>query len=283
MERRKGVFRMRIHRLYAPSLIGDHTLCYVHKNAAGQSCVNEVPIAVRYSCCGETLTDDNAIQSMTIVLPPNTLINGGDFLAVGDSDLLLRWRASDASFEVIKNGFMSVSAKFEVLRAMTVGVLTVSDKGSRGERTDTAGPELESLIAALGGSVCERKIIPDDKDEIIAAVKNWVHKGYNLVLTTGGTGLSPRDVTPEALLSIAEKEVPGFGEMMRIKTLVHTPRAFLTRSVAVIIGKTLVVAFPGSQRGVRQCFEAISPALRHGVETLSGWDSECGSHSGHHH
>ena len=103
MERRKGVFRMRIHRLYAPSLIGDHTLCYVHKNAAGQSCVNEVPIAVRYSCCGETLTDDNAIQSMTIVLPPNTLINGGDFLAVGDSDLLLRWRASDASFEVIKS------------------------------------------------------------------------------------------------------------------------------------------------------------------------------------
>lgn len=273
---------MRIHRLYAPSLIGDHTLCYVHKNAAQESCVNEVPIAIRYSCCGEALADERAGKSMTIVLPPKTEVKDGDFLAVGDSDLLLRWQAEAGSFEIIKNGFMSVSAKVEVWRAMTVSVLTISDKGSRGERTDTAGPELESLIVALGGSVCERKIVPDDKEEIIAAVKSWADKGYNLILTTGGTGLSPRDVTPEALLAIAEKEVPGFGEMMRVKTLVHTPRAFLTRSVAVIIGKTLIIAFPGSQRGVRQCFEAVSPALRHGVETLAGWDSECGSHNDHH-
>ena len=128
----------------------------------------------------------------------------------------------------------------------------------------------------------DKKIVPDEKDEIAGAVRSWCEEGYNLVLTTGGTGLSPRDVTPEALLGVADKIVPGFGEMMRMKTLEFTERAFLTRSVAVICNKTLVIAFPGSQRGARQCFEAIVPALRHGIETLAGWDSECGGHSHRH-
>ena len=269
---------MRIHRLYAPSLIGDHTLCYIHKNAAGDSCVNEVPITVSYSCCGEDIdARPESASSMTLVLPPHTHLNGGDFLSIGEEDCLLCWDEEQRRFEVKKNGFIGTSSPIQIWRPISVAVLTISDKGSRGEREDTAGPELESLVFLIGGVAAERKIVPDDKDTIAKSVKEWADKGYNLILTTGGTGLSERDVTPEALMSIAEKTVPGFGEMMRIKTLVHTPRAFLTRSIAVITGKTLVIAFPGSQRGAKQCFEAISPALRHGVETLAGWDGECGS------
>ncbi|HAJ93374.1 MAG TPA: molybdenum cofactor biosynthesis protein [Synergistaceae bacterium] len=165
---------------------------------------------------------------------------------------------------------------------MRAAILTVSDKGSRGDRIDTAGPELERLITAQGAFVEDKKIVPDEKEEIAGTVRSWCDEGYDLVLTTGGTGLSPRDVTPEALMGIADKVVPGFGEMMRIKTLEFTERAFLTRSVAVICKNTLVIAFPGSQRGARQCFEAIVPALRHGIETLAGWDSECGGHSHRH-
>ena len=265
---------MRILRLYAPSLIGDHTLCYVHSNAKGESCVNEVPIKIRYAAAGEPLDSDEAKSAMTIVLPQGASIEDGTFLSTGDA--LLRWNGESKSFDVPRTGFLSVSAKAEIWRPIKTAVLTISDKGSRGEREDTAGPELARLASNLGCVIDDKKIVPDEPAEITAAVKKWSAEGFNLVLTTGGTGLSPRDATPEALLSIADKVVPGFGEMMRMKTLVHTPRAFLTRSVAVITGRTLTIAFPGSRRGASQCFEAISEGLRHGVETLAGWEGECG-------
>jgi molybdenum cofactor synthesis domain-containing protein len=271
---------MRILRLYAPSLIGDHTLCYAHSNAAGESCINEVPIKIKFAFAGDSLSADAASKAMTIFLPAGTEINDGDFLAVGEGDSLLRWDARIQRFIVLKAGFLSVSAHAQIWHPIRTAVLTVSDKGSRGERIDTAGPELERLAASLGAVVEDKKIVPDDTGAISEAVKTWCDEGYNLILTTGGTGLSPRDVTPEALISVAEKIVPGFGEAMRMRTLVHTPRAFLTRSVAVIRNRTLIIAFPGSQRGARQCFEAVSQALRHGVETLAGWDGECGGHSG---
>ena len=98
-----------------------------------------------------------------------------------------------------------------------------------------------------------KMIVPDERDVIARTLKEWCGEGFDLILTTGGTGLSQRDVTPEALMDIAEKTVPGFGEMMRMRTLKYTERAFLTRSLAVICGKTLVIAFPGSRRGAAQC------------------------------
>lgn len=274
---------MRILRLYAPSLIGDHTLCYVHSSAAGESCINETPIKVRFALPGEDLSGPEAEASMTIVLSPEAKIKDGDFLSVDDGKTLLKWDAPLKRFNVVTPGFISVSAPAEVWRPIRAAVLTVSDKGSRGERVDTAGPELERLVSALGAVVEDRKIVPDEAADIAAAVRQWSDSGVNLVLTTGGTGLSQRDVTPEALLSIADKTVPGFGEVMRMKTLVYTPRAFLTRSVAVIVKNTLVIAFPGSKRGAGQCFEAIAPALRHGIETLAGWDGECGEDHRHRH
>jgi len=267
---------MRLLRLFAPSLIGDHTLCYVHCNASGDSCINEVPINIRFALAGEDISSDEYVNAMTLVLPTGAVVNDGDFLSVGKGDSLLRWDADSERFDVLKAGFLSVSAHAEVWRPIRTAVLTISDKGSRNERVDTAGPELERLVADLGGVVGDRRIVPDEAAVIAETVKEWCSQGYNLILTTGGTGLSVRDVTPEALMSVAEKVVPGFGEVMRMQTLIHTPRAFLTRSVAVIRGKTLVIAFPGSQRGAKQCFEVIAAALRHGVETLAGWDGECG-------
>lgn len=267
---------MRVLRLYAPLLIGDLTLCYVHSKAGGESCVNEIPLNIRFALAGAVLKDTDIEKSMTIVLPFETKIKDGDFLAFDDSDLLLRWNAKTLNFTVIKCGFLSVSAKFSIWKPLCVAVLTVSDKSWKGEREDTAGPELEELVSNLGGIVVERAIVPDDIDAIANTVIDWCEKGYNLVLTTGGTGLSPRDVTPEALMSIAEKTVPGFGELMRMTTIAHTPRAFLTRGLAVIKNKTLVIAFPGSKRGASQCFNALSLGIRHGVETLIGLKSECG-------
>ena len=265
---------MRILRLWAPSLIGDHTLCYVHSNACGASCINEVPIRIVFALAGEDLKQEKFADAMTVVLPPDAKVGDGCFISTGDA--LLRWNQLNDCFDVAKSGFLSVSAPAEIWRPLKTAVLTVSDKGSRGEREDTAGPELARLVSELGAVVDDRKIVPDEPDQIAAAVTQWSEEGYNLVLCTGGTGLSPRDNTPEALMSIADKVVPGFGETMRAKTMVYTPRAFLTRSVAVIKGRTLAIAFPGSKRGASQCFEAIAPALRHGVETLAGWDGECG-------
>lgn len=268
---------MRILRLYAPSLIGDHTLCYVSTNRDENTYVNDVKTPVLWARAGEPLDDEEYASALTIVLPPQAKLDEGDFLSVGKhGQTLLRWQ--EGRFRICRAGFLGVSERVEIWPAIRAAVLTVSDKGSRGEREDTAGPELIRLAYMQGCVVEERKIVPDDAEEICAAVMAWAEAGINLVLTTGGTGLSPRDNTPEALLSIADKVVPGFGEMMRIETLKYTERSFLTRSVAVMIGRTLAIAFPGSRRGAGQCFESIAGGLRHAVETLIGKSSECGGH-----
>ena len=269
---------MRILRLYAPALIGDHTLCYVHTNKAGSSCINDVELPLRYAHAGEALTDEKAAAAMTVVLPQQAVIGDGDFLSAGENNALLRWNAASGTFSVCRAGFLGVSEAVEIWTPVRTAVLTVSDKGSRGERIDTAGPELERLAFNLGCVTEKKKIVPDDPDAIRETVCEWASQGIDLILTTGGTGLSPRDNTPEALISIADKSVPGFGEMMRMETLKYTPRAFLTRSVAVVRGNSLIISFPGSMRGASQCFEAISGGLRHAVETLTGISSECGNH-----
>lgn len=269
----------RILRLYSPYLTGDLTLCYAHKNDENNTCINEVPVKINYAYCGDRLEISDTCGLMTIVFPKDTKIKHGDFLSFDASCCVLRFDEEKSCFDVIRNGFLSVSASFEIWHPMTAAVLTISDKCSKGEREDTAGPELETLALTIGAVTVERKVTADDMDAIAQVITEWSDKGYDLILTTGGTGLSKRDVTPEALLSIADKVVPGFGETMRLKTQTFTPLAFLTRSVAVIRKSTLVIAFPGSKRAVRQCFDAVSEAIRHGVGTLRGYDTECGGHS----
>ncbi len=158
---------------------------------------------------------------------------------------------------------------------MKVGLLTVSDKGARGERPDRSGPALREMIEAAGGEVVRTKIVPDEPDEIRAALLAWSDEGLDLVLTTGGTGFGPRDRTPEATRSVIERETPGLPEAMRRAGAEKTPTAMLSRAAAGIHGATLIVNLPGSEKAARESLAAILPALPHGLEVLRGAASEC--------
>ncbi|MDY6906845.1 MAG: molybdopterin adenylyltransferase [Chloroflexota bacterium] len=165
----------------------------------------------------------------------------------------------------------------------TVGILTVSDRGSRGEREDTSGQEIQRLLAALDARVVKYEVVPDERGLISARLKEWVdEEGIDLILTTGGTGLAPRDVTPEATRAVLEREAPGFAEAMRAESLKQTPRGMLSRAVAGTRGASLVVNLPGSPRAVRECLAAIMPVLPHAIETLKGEGGECAQDGGGH-
>ncbi len=159
-----------------------------------------------------------------------------------------------------------------------VGILTVSDRGHKGERHDASGPELAGLLDPKLFQVAATGVVPDEKEAIAAQLRQWCDwEHFALILTTGGTGLSPRDVTPEATLAVAERLVPGLPEAMRAAGLAKTPHAMLSRGVAVIRGCTLIVNLPGSPRGARENLTAILSALPHALEKLGGDPSECGA------
>ena len=159
---------------------------------------------------------------------------------------------------------------------LRVGVITASDKGSRGEREDLSGPTLAKLVQEIGGEVVEYVVLPDDQTMLEEKMCQWADEvGLNLILTTGGTGFSLRDVTPEATLAVADRLVPGIAEVMRQESLKVTPKAMLSRAVAVLRKRTLIINMPGSPKAVRECFAAIAPALPHGIQILKGEASEC--------
>src|SRR5689334_21234848 len=149
------------------------------------------------------------------------------------------------------------------------GILTLSDRSSRGERADSSGPALANLIQAEGGSVVKQALLPDEESAIREILKNWAENGeMDVILTTGGTGFSPRDVTPEATRAILERETPGLAEAMRAASLKVTPHAMLSRIVTGIRKRTLILNLPGSPKGAVENFQVVIPVLPHAVQLL---------------
>lgn len=157
-----------------------------------------------------------------------------------------------------------------------VALLTASDKGARGEREDSSAAVIKEMIASIEGEVVAYNVVPDEKDELVAKLVDYAdNQKVDLVLTTGGSGLAPRDVTPEATLEVVDRLIPGIPEAMRFAGLKVTPHAMLSRAVAGSRGKTLIINLPGSPRAVRENLDVILPALPHALEVLQGRAREC--------
>ncbi len=260
------------------------SMLYLHLGSKGECRVNGNPAEVFGS--GPGFLERLKEGQWQILFSSDCPMKEGHFIAFEkDGPVLLIEEPFETSFKLkpVRGGFLSLSQKVTLLRPVNVGVLTVSDKGSRGERKDTAGPALEELVTPIGAVVSRRAIVPDDRVLIAETLRDWTDREkLHLVLVTGGTGLSSRDVTPEALQDVADRIVPGFGEAMRRKTEPLFDRSILSRAIAVTRGCSLLISFPGSERGVRQCYEAIGGVLRHALDILNGWEGDCALH-GHSH
>lgn len=246
----------------------DLTMAYLHKGSLGEDMVDGIPrkIFVTDPMPLQSLNDPS--QSLTLVLSQG-IEDKTNLISFSNGEVILRLTEDDEA-EIFKGGFLSLSSEYEEWFPISLGVITVSDRRSRGELIDTSGPALENLARSIGAICQEYKIVPDDIDEIRRVVCDWCDKkSLNLILLTGGTGISQRDVTPEALLPLSDKIVYGIGEYMRWSTSLSNPMSILSRGIAISRGKTLLVALPGSERGAIECFSAVSFSLRHAVEVLT--------------
>jgi molybdopterin adenylyltransferase len=157
-------------------------------------------------------------------------------------------------------------------------IITVSDRGSRGGRADTSGPEIAGMLEKAGMEIVGRRIIPDEKEEIGRTLIEWSDgENVDLILTTGGTGVSPRDVTPDATREVIDREIPGMAEAMRRHSSAVTPHAMISRAMAGIRGRTLIINLPGSPRGARENLSILLPALAHAIEKIQGDQKDCAS------
>ena len=156
-----------------------------------------------------------------------------------------------------------------------IGVVTLSDKGSQGQRVDESGPVVQKMLEAVG-QLTHVLILPDDVKSITEILTAWSdQEKLNLIVTTGGTGLTPRDVTPQATLQVIDYEVPGMAEVMRMQSLKQTPHAMLSRAIVGVRGQTMIVNLPGSPKAARENLEAVMPALPHALAKLAGDPSDC--------
>lgn len=161
-------------------------------------------------------------------------------------------------------------------KEIRAGVLTISDKGSQGKRTDESGEVATNMLQAQGFSILEKKIIPDDRQKIMDTIVDWVDRiGLSLIVTSGGTGLSPTDVTPQAMEGILDYKVPGMAEAMRAASLKKTPHAMISRAMVGVRGSCLIINLPGSPGGVQDNLSVLLPALPHALSKLAGDTSDC--------
>jgi len=161
------------------------------------------------------------------------------------------------------------------LSVISAAILTMSDRGSRGEREDKSGPVIGELLKGIDADILYYEVIPDEKEIIKEKLIEYSEK-VDLILTTGGTGLGPRDVTPEATMEVIERDIPGIAEIMRFEGVKKTPRAVLSRAVAGVRGKALIVNLPGSPAAVKENLSVIMDILPHAIEKIKGDTKDCG-------
>ena len=162
------------------------------------------------------------------------------------------------------------------MNQIRAAILTLSDKGSRGERVDESGPALSAWLAEHGVRTVHAHVIPDEYEQIVQVLTDWADRDIaDLILTTGGTGVSPRDVTPEATMQVCSRMIPGLGELMRLESLKITPMAALSRAVAGIRHQSLIINLPGSPKGALENLAAVWAVIGHGVEKIRGGQQDC--------
>lgn len=176
--------------------------------------------------------------------------------------------------EVLLGGKIRVGDGLEIKNSYRFGVITASDKGACGEREDLSGPAVSKILLPWG-DVIDQVIVPDNRTAIAKVLLDMVSKEVDAIFTTGGTGMSPRDFTPEATLDVVDRLVPGIAEAIRRETAAATAKAMLSRGVAGISGSTLIVNLPGSPKAVAECLAVLTPVLDHALETVSGRGGEC--------
>jgi len=160
--------------------------------------------------------------------------------------------------------------------AIRAGIVTVSDRGAMGQREDISGKVAEEILRGAGAEVLMREVVPDEVERIREVLLRGCEElGLDLIVTTGGTGVSPRDVTPEATRGLIDKELPGFSEAMRMEGFKKTPHAIISRGICGVRGKTLIVNLPGSPKAVKEGLEVILPAIPHTLEKVRGEEGEC--------
>lgn len=179
-------------------------------------------------------------------------------------------------FQYHRNGIRHEQIRLVYLKmSFTAGIITISDRSYRGEREDTGGPGIKSFLEKEGWEVIFYEIVPDEKEMIKKKLREMAQREPDIILTTGGTGLSPRDVTPEATLEVLDKQIPGFGELMRLENYKQNKFAILSRGVCGIIKKSIVINLPGNPRGAIENLSVLLPILPHGIKVLKSTITDC--------
>ena len=222
------------------------------------------------------LDTDGGVRAGDIIEDPNVCLRMENKIRLCSQEGLFQpaWVARKLKGEALQGEFACATLR----RGFSLAWITLSDKGSRGERVDGSGPAIRDTVAgAMELSLARGVIIPDEPELLKAALVDFcLQQGFDLVFTTGGTGVGPRDITPEVTLPLLDKRLPGFERAMTGASLAKTPHAMISRAVAGIMGQSLVVNLPGSPKAVRENLLAILPALKHTVEKLQGDPRDCG-------
>jgi len=177
--------------------------------------------------------------------------------------------------EVMKDKQHSNTPTLQHSNQITVGIITISDRASAGDYDDLGGPSLKQVARKIGWHVLAEAIVPDEMTRIQETIRSFARQGCGLILTTGGTGIAPRDVTPEAIRAIMRVELPGFGEVMRAESMKITPNAILSRNLAAVVDQALVIALPGKPNGAVECLGFVEGAILHGVAVAQGTPTSC--------